>query len=219
METKERIMEEFIKQFIQKDCKDILVDEIAFNIGISKRTIYENFSSKNEIIRQSLRYYLLSEQERLTNIVKEEKNSLKKILRLYTSFISNISKISVVILYNLKKRYPTIAEELIDLERQFLNTVVMKLFIQAGEEGYIFKQIRPEILFALFILGDRDPRKTTVDFMGMKISTLELFIIHFFVIIRGISTSKGIKTCDKYYAEFCRESVPESVLQRNIINN
>ena len=58
MDVKEKVMEEFIKQFIKKDCKDILVDDIAFNIGMSKRTIYENFHSKNEIIKQKRAVFL-----------------------------------------------------------------------------------------------------------------------------------------------------------------
>lgn len=202
MDVKEKVMEEFIKQFIKKDCKDILVDDIAFNIGMSKRTIYENFHSKNEIIKQTLKHYLNLEHERILTLLKEESNPLKRILITSYSFLHSASQISLSRLYNLKKQYPEITEELIDIQHTFVDDVILNSYLQAQKEGYIFKEIDPVFLITLLLAGERDPRQKTVSFLGKEFDTIKLFGAHFFTIIRGVSTLKGIEICDKFYTEW-----------------
>lgn len=211
MEVRERIMEEFVKLFMQKSCKDILVDEVAYNIGISKRTMYENFSSKSEIIRETLKYYLLLEHKKMELLASQEDNPLKKILKITHSFIKNAALISMTRFDDLKKQYPEIAKELLEIQEQFLNTVIRKMVIDAQEEGYIFEELTTEILFALLLGGKNDPRQSTIKFMGVEINTIQFFMTHFFTILRGVSTQKGVESCDEYF----REYLSEYILQKN----
>lgn len=211
MEVRERIMEEFVKLFMQKSCKDILVDEVAYNIGISKRTMYENFSSKSEIIRETLKYYLLLEHKKMELLASQEDNPLKKILKITHSFIKNAALISMTRFDDLKKQYPEIAKELLEIQEQFLNTVIRKMVIDAQKEGYIFEELTTEILFALLLGGKNDPRQSTIKFMGVEINTIQFFMTHFFTILRGVSTQKGVESCDEYF----REYLSEYILQKN----
>ena len=50
MEIKERIIAKAGDLFFQYGVKSVSMDELAFSLGISKRTIYENFKDKNEIL-------------------------------------------------------------------------------------------------------------------------------------------------------------------------
>lgn len=204
-------MEEFVKLFMQKSCKDILVDEVAYNIGISKRTMYENFSSKSEIIRETLKYYLLLEHKKMELLASQEDNPLKKILKITHSFIKNAALISMTRFDDLKKQYPEIAKELLEIQEQFLNTVIRKMVIDAQKEGYIFEELTTEILFALLLGGKNDPRQSTIKFMGVEINTIQFFMTHFFTILRGVSTQKGVESCDEYF----REYLSEYILQKN----
>ncbi len=210
MEVKEKIMEEFVKLFVQKNCKDILVDEIAYNIGISKRTMYENFSSKSEIIRETLKHYLIMEHEKMELLASQESNALKKILKITHSFIKNANWISISRIYDLKKQYPEIAKELMKIQEQFLNNVIKDLVINAQKEGYIFEELTAELLFALLLGGKNDPRQSTIKFMGVEINAIQFFMTHFFTILRGVSTKKGIDSCDEYF----REHLSEYILQK-----
>ncbi len=211
MEVRERIMEEFVKLFMQKSCKDILVDEVAYNIGISKRTMYENFSSKSEIIRETLKYYLLLEHKKMELLASQEDNPLKKILKITHSFIKNAALISMTRFDDLKKQYPEIAKELLEIQEQFLNTVIRKMVMDAQKEGYIFEELTTEILFALLLGGKNDPRQSTIKFMGVEINTIQFFMTHFFTILRGVSTQKGVESCDEYF----RDYLSEYILQKN----
>ena len=50
MEVKEYIVEEADKLFCQYGFKSVTMDDIAKHLGISKKTIYQHFSDKNELV-------------------------------------------------------------------------------------------------------------------------------------------------------------------------
>ena len=207
MEYKEKIMEEFMRQFIQKDCKDIKVDNIAENLGISKRTLYEIFPSKDEMIKQTLFHYQIENQNRLLAIRNEEENPLIQILKTCFAIIDNANQISVARLFNLKKQYPEIAGELIGMHAQFMKDVMLTSYKNAQNEGFIFPEVEPEFLLALLVSGEKDPRQRTFSFMGKEFDIMRLFAAHLFTIIRGVATLKGVEVCDKYYYTVLKDKI------------
>ena len=56
--TKERIIEHAALQFLNNGIKNITMDELAEQLGMSKRTIYELFQNKEELIMESLKYFV-----------------------------------------------------------------------------------------------------------------------------------------------------------------
>ena len=54
MELCDRIIDETYKLLTTKSCKLITMDEIANNLGISKRTLYENFKDKSTLLEDCL---------------------------------------------------------------------------------------------------------------------------------------------------------------------
>lgn len=200
-------MEEFIKQFLTKDCRDIKVDEIAENLGISKRTIYENFDSKNEIVRQTLQNYQQMSQIKILELCNAETNPLKKILQISFVMLEYAREISIARLIGLRKHYPEIAEDLITIHVQFMRENILKLYTKAQEEGYIFMEVEFEFLLALLLGGEKNPNQKIMHFMGKEFEVLRLLTAHFFTIIRGVSTMKGVKVCDAYYKEYLQEKI------------
>ena len=54
MELRDRIIVETYKLIVSKSCKLITMDEIANNLGISKRTLYKNLKDKSTLIEDCL---------------------------------------------------------------------------------------------------------------------------------------------------------------------
>lgn len=201
MDYKAKIMEEFIRLFVQKDCKEIKVDEIAENLGISKRTVYENFSSKVDIVEQSLKYYQGVAKARLMEACEKETNPLKKILISCYTITINAQHIKVSQFYSLKKYYPELSTSLLQNFVDFQVQYMKQCYLQAQQEGYISKRVDPESMFLLLVNGERVERQPKIHFMDKEYDTLKLFTAHLFTIIRGVSTLKGVQVCDEYLDE------------------
>ncbi|MBP3253474.1 MAG: TetR/AcrR family transcriptional regulator [Bacteroidales bacterium] len=207
MEYKEKIMQEFMQQFVQKDCRDIKVDNIAENLGISKRTLYEIFPSKDEMIKQTLHHYQSKNQEKLLAVWSGEKNPLVQILKISYAIIDDTNQISIARLLHLKKQYPEIAVGLMAMHARFMKNVMLKSYENAQKEGLIFPEVEPEFLLALLASGEKDPRQRTFTFMGKEFDVMKLFAAHLFTIIRGVSTFKGVEICDTYYYTVLKDKI------------
>ncbi len=207
MNYREKIMEECINLFMQKDCKEIKIDAIAENLGISKRTIYENFSSKTEIIEKTLLYYQGVLRDQLKEASEKETNPLRKILILCQTIIKNVQHVKIAQIYNLKRDYPEIAQKLIKESIHFQLDFVSKCYIQAQKEGYIFPDIDPDFMILLLFNGERHEGRQKITFMNKEYDSIKLFTVHLFTIIRGVSTLKGIQVFDAYLKENIIEKI------------
>lgn len=64
MSQRERIIEQTARMFVELGIKSIRMDDIAHTLGISKRTLYEKFTDKEELIYLCMKY-LMDEQLRM----------------------------------------------------------------------------------------------------------------------------------------------------------
>ena len=54
MATREQILETSLHLFLQRGCKNLTMDEVASENGISKRTLYEMFKDKSSLLEESI---------------------------------------------------------------------------------------------------------------------------------------------------------------------
>ena len=68
---RETIIQLAAEMFVGQGIKAVRMDDIARHIGVSKRTIYEQFGDKEELLYQCLSYYVREQDRRL---VAERRN-------------------------------------------------------------------------------------------------------------------------------------------------
>lgn len=86
MELKERIIEKAGDLFQQYGVKNVSMDEIASSLGISKRTIYENFKDKEDILLSVLLRFSQNRETVFTSFVQQCNNVVEvfiKIIEIY----------------------------------------------------------------------------------------------------------------------------------------
>ena len=89
-----------MKQRVILACRDLVqnrglhnltMDKLAAHAGLSKRTIYRHFKSKEEIIEASLELFIAETIEHLDQILVKEKNPIQIISNLFRIFTSRVS--------------------------------------------------------------------------------------------------------------------------------
>ena len=71
MEIKERIIEEAALMFRTYGIRAVTMDMLASQMGISKRTIYENFVDKDELL-EGVIYWMASKQKEMFESILDE---------------------------------------------------------------------------------------------------------------------------------------------------
>ena len=178
--------------------KRVTMDDIARELAISKKTIYQFFKDKNEIVCSAAEQHLKKESRELEILENKSENVVEYLVNLCKHMRGHIKAVAPGALQDLKKHYPEGWKIFTHYKQEvFLKSIVRSL--QRGvEEGYFRADINPEILgimrmeqIQMSFEENLYPR-TKFDFTEVQMQMLKHFIA-------GIVTEKG-KELFKNYA-------------------
>ena len=196
MEVRDRILKEAAKEFFQLGIRNVTMDEIAYKLGISKRTIYETFKDKTELLITCLESYSEELKQKKEEIISNSSNVVESIFTFLKDGINTMNAINPVFINDLKKFYPEVwRNTYLNNKSKNLN-LAYKLLRKGVNEGIFQKEINIDIVSKLImeqmkILADEDifPRD--------KYSVSEVFQSMVISFTRGISTKKGLDIIDQ----------------------
>lgn len=102
----QQIIEKSLPLFMQYGIKGLTMDDISRELGISKKTLYQHFKDKNELIHKVVAYDLHVDECKMQNAVEGNKNAIEEIFSVARCVIEQIRNIHPSILYELRKYYP-----------------------------------------------------------------------------------------------------------------
>ena len=195
MEIRERIIAKAGDLFFQYGIKSVSMDELASSLGISKRTIYENFKDKEEILL-SLLVSLRDERRKVFDQLTSERSNVVEIFIKIIEIQQSTPICDVKFFEDIQKYYPR-ANRNIEAEKEKNKEYLVK-FLQKGiEQGYIREDLNVE---ATAFLVEQSTyiyiRATSLEKPLFTFS--ELFYTMMINFVRGILTEKGIKIIDAY---------------------
>lgn len=218
-EVQLKIMSECIEQFLTRSCKDITMDGVAKAIGMSKRTIYENFENKEDMLQKTLFYYARKSSECLEQVYGKKVNPFARILQILYIMVDNIDQLSISKLEDFRKFYPNIALQLYNKRQDLFRNVFLPMLQQSMEQGYIenLSILSPEyILNIMFESDDTEYQsRSTVKILDHSFDKLNVHTIRLYLILRGLASAKGLKECDKFIKDV---DLNKSIV-RNILNS
>lgn len=192
-ELREKILKTAMAEFMQRGLKAVKMDDIAKKMVMSKRTLYEIFADKEELLYECVKY---GSEEELNEIHRTASREGADVVDILIDFIhirlKSMSSVNPKF-YAEIMRYKKVADFLKanhDSRRKEGNA-----FIKRGQrEGYIRKDVDFELLGAIF---DRTIQAVLDDELFNEYSLKRIFRNIIFVTIRGISTQKGIEKMDR----------------------
>lgn len=194
---RERIIEETTKMFITYGLKSIRMDDIASNLGISKRTIYEIFGDKENLILECMRYYSVYIEDRKKAKLATAGNVIEEFLLLLEDW-DNEMETNYKLMSNVMKFYPNIYRKIFEENSKKGYATLRQKLVEGVEKGLLLDNIDCDLAISVFsysIFGIVYKRN---DVLPNNVSDKDAFryvITYFF---RGIATEKGIKMIDDY---------------------
>jgi AcrR family transcriptional regulator len=194
MELKERIIEEASHLFFQKGIKSVTMSDIACHLGISKRTLYENFRDKEDLLSICLAVQMEQTAAEMKNLIKTSENTIDAMMRIYAKQLNNVCEFNKSALYDLKKYHPRLYEN-IDSKQHENVSIFLPLFKRGIEQGLVRDDLNCEVL--LWLLKAQF-KMLMENFMPTDKFPIEQFfeaiILNF---TRGIATKKGNDMIDE----------------------
>lgn len=201
MELRNRIIEGAAQLFKVYGIRSVTMDLIAGNLGISKRTIYEVFADKDELLISVLQLMAEKQKTLVSHILEDSENAIHAIFRLLESSRDHFQDMSPAFLADLRKyHHDVLMKRSVKSEMpDFSNNI--KVIERGIREKLFRKDINPEIVNrCLYSLG-----RSTLDFElypAENFSRREVVQNILINYLRGISTTEGIELIDKFEARF-----------------
>jgi len=201
MEIREKIMIAAQDIFGRMGFKQTTMDEVARAAGVSKKTLYEQFSSKRELIFDLVEYYMGMVLKQCEEIVATTSNPIETILKIDHMITKSHQNVNPMALMELQRFFP----ESFNLFRTNLmknDVVLMKENIEKGiKEGYYRKSINPEIIAkmrienAMMVVCNNLMVTDRIDHLSLKKELMEHFMY-------GIMTPKGVEYYQKHKSQY-----------------
>lgn len=198
MVQRETIIEQAAKMFAEQGIKSIRMDDIAQSLGVSKRTLYEMFEDKEELLYLSIRYM---QSRRMAKVEQKLRENTESLAQLFDSFalMTENRELHRRISNNLRKFYPATFERLRKEAEAESGKILFSLIQHYIDCGLIVPTV--DIRLSVTILYYTTTTiVTSADNMslpdGVTVNdALAYTIINFF---RGIATIKGVQQIDDY---------------------
>jgi len=196
MELKQHILKEAGMMFSKYGIRIITMDYIASELGVSKRTLYEIFKDKDDLVYQAIIEGTKEHRKMCQNIISESSNIIEAIYRIGEFNHELFAKINPLFFEDLKKYHFTIYNKFHqngDLKDYELTRT---LFEKGKQEGIIRNDINIELLNIIIhklidIIHDDD----------LKVYDNEEILKTVFIpFIIGVSTQKGRVLVEKYFS-------------------
>ena len=190
---RDRILDTAIRLFIQHGVRSVKMDDVARELTISKRTLYEIYDNKEQVLFESIRKYRLRRRQELENTVRESANVMDIILYIYREKIKEFQLVNPLF-YSDLGRYPKILESF-QQDHQEQQQQFMAFMERGVSEGYFRKDLDYELIGRIF---DALGRYLMENELYRSYSMKELFRNMIFVSLRGFCTKKGVDTLDTF---------------------
>jgi len=197
MSARKQILQAAEELFFHYGIKTITMDDIAKHLGISKRTIYENFATKDEVVSSLMNNHLEHMVETCRARFAGSSNAIEEIILMMQNMREMFGRMNPHILFDLKKFHPKVWKRFKDFKNDFLLKSITDNIERGKTEGIYRKNIDVAVLARMrieqveMVWNPEIFPSPTFDLKEVQLSILEHFLY-------GITNIKGHKMVEKY---------------------
>jgi AcrR family transcriptional regulator len=198
--VREKILQLSEELFWRYGIKSVTMDDIAKELGISKKTIYQHFAEKDAIVEEVISHRLNCEKVEMETVENQSENAIDEIMRVVKNMKILMGQMNPALLFELKK-YHTNAWQLFQCHKfQHMKQTIVRNLEWGIAEGLYLKTINVEAMSRLRIEETElamDPSVFPPDQFSMI--DLQIQFLHHY--LRGLLTPKGFEVYYKYMNE------------------
>ncbi len=196
MDLREKILRTSMDLMMRIGPQSVTMDMVARDCGISKRTLYETFPNKHNLISDVIKYNQQQSNAKFVEIFDQASNSFEALMGVYTLAREFIRKTSPVFIADIKRLYPEAFEQYKAQEIDHILSLA-KIIKRAKDEGLALPGIKCKIAAFIFTNNMKSIHNMQ-DFPFPEYTAAEVFDGAFLNFMRGIATTRGQEIIENY---------------------
>lgn len=197
MEPQEKIQKTALELFFKYGIKRVTMDDIAKELGMSKKTIYQFYKEKDDLVNQLTEVELLKETHKFEEIKNQSTDPIHEITLISIKMREMMQNINPIFFLDLQKFYPTAFMQFQKFkENCALNDILRN--IKEGKAAGVYREDLDDEFVARYRLAQIDMLMFGNYFSFDRISFIKSHELILDMFVYGICTVKGHKLINNY---------------------
>jgi AcrR family transcriptional regulator len=193
----DRIIQGGEELFLTAGIKSVTMDDIAKHLGMSKKTIYQFFKDKNELVIALVKKKLQQDEDQMCAIIDRSGNVIEEMINMMKCSEDIFSRINPIVIHDLQKYHPDAWAVFQSFKADVIVRTLEELLTKGMQQGYIRPDIDVKIMARMRVnqveMGFNANIFPIAEFSTWKVQYQLLEHFNF-----GICTLKGFKLLDEY---------------------
>ncbi|MCS6820963.1 MAG: TetR/AcrR family transcriptional regulator [Microscillaceae bacterium] len=191
IDIKKRILITAKEQFMKYGFSMVRMEDLANEMGMSKKTIYNHYRSKDELIRECISYIGNETRCWIEEIFANQNLSFVSKLKQFIILIGKINTLmSPLVLEDLRRNVPTVWRIIEEVRTEHLTQGFKKILIQGIQEGVFKDEFNLDVLVMMYYHAINSIISPE-NLVKVNYSPNEAFQTIFKVILQGIMTDQA----------------------------
>jgi len=197
MEVGEKIIKRASELMMQFGIRTVTMDDISRDLGISKKTIYQYFKDKKELVNRITSLHLQIEEEHFVSTVNQSENSVHELMLVSQCLRESMKDMKLGLMNELQKFYPVAWLKYEDFKQGVMRDSIIRVIERGKAEGYFRKEVDPFLIATMRI-------EQVQSFIMMNLYPKEKYTLYnvqmqlFDHFIHGLFTIEGHKLFNQY---------------------
>ena len=187
--------------FVNQGVKAVRMDDIAHELSISKRTLYELFGDKEELLYLCIKHFIEVGRARREKQIKEIDNDLEVMLFSFRDMIS-VAPVSARMRRNMRRFYPSVFRRLEEEVQQESRDDLKRWLGKCVERGYMERTSDCDFVVKVLYESVQGIMVSENFENEDMMSTIAMISYSIMIFIRGLCTIEGIKIIDRCFDKY-----------------
>lgn len=197
MEPKERILLKSHELFSRYGIRSVSMDDIAAQLGISKKTVYQYYADKDELVNAVFNGVMEENKQQCCMNKNQGENAIHEVFLSFDMVQEMLANMNPSVLFDMQKYHPSAFKKFQDYRNNFLYQLIRDNIERGIKEGLYREDIDVDVLtrfriHSIMLAFDAEvfpANKTNLVYIELQL--LEHFLY-------GLATTKGQKLIQKY---------------------
>jgi AcrR family transcriptional regulator len=192
LDNKDKILRGAEELFMKYGVRSISMDDIARHLSVSKKTLYQHFADKDELVTLVSKSHLERNAKEFDAIQEMAGDSIEELARISICMKKNLEGLNQTMLFDLQKFHPKAWSVWIDFKHKFIFESVVRNLKQGIKDGFIRPDVDPEVMAIMRIELIQLAFNPDV-FQRERFNMVEVHVQMFDHFVLGLVTEKGRK--------------------------
>lgn len=197
MEPKNRIIQQARDLFLRLGIRSVSMDDIAGQMGMSKKTLYQHFADKDELVHMVVEFETTRVQVDCQKCSTTAENAVEEIFKTMEMVLQHFRDMNPMVLFDLHKFHINAFGKFMEHKNNFLLEIISNNLKRGVEEGFFRQDINIDIL-AKFRLESMMLAFNMEAFPPAKYNVAEVTVTMIENFLYGLATEAGFKRIEQY---------------------